>query len=116
MHSQGQEEKQKQPLALVPRRREGKPSPRVSHQTWRHAVSPVALEQEHPLRARGPRRCQNEAREATATAFGVVSPRPGTGVNRPSLPPFPVPSISLPSLPISFQFIYFSDLNPHLVV
>lgn len=27
-----------------------------------------------------------------------------------------VPSISLPSLPISFQFIYFSDLNPHLVV
>jgi len=37
--------------------------------------------------AAAPRRHRHEAREATAAAFGVVPPRPGTGVNHPSLPP-----------------------------
>lgn len=42
MHLQAKEEKQKQPLAFVPQRREGKPPPKFQHQTCRHAASPVA--------------------------------------------------------------------------
>lgn len=51
-------------------------------------------------------RCRNKAREATPAALGVVSPRPGAGVNRSSLPPstFPFPPISPHQFPIYLLF------------
>lgn len=139
MHLQAKEEKQKQPLAFVPQRREGKPPPKFQHQTCRHAASPVAPGWEVPggagaapvaLQGGGgavtglPSTCSppGAAHRDAETKLGKPPPRPWGSFPRALARELiarhfpPVPSLSLPSLPISFQFIYFSDLNPHLVV
>ena len=110
MHSRGQEEKQKQPLALAPRRREGKPSPRVSHQTWRHAVSPVA-----PERSRSTPSAHGAHGDAE-TKLGKPPPRPSGSFPRapareliarrsPPAQYLPFPSHLSPSVSNLFTFL-----------